>query len=45
MRPGGLMLLSSQVSVKSIKSRLWVVIRSLINNDLLVKDRIFKTLL
>ncbi len=42
MRTVALQLSSSHVSVRNIKSRLFVVIKSLITNDTFFSERVFK---
>ncbi len=42
MRTVALQLSSSHVSIRNIKSRLFVVIKSLITNDLFFSERVFK---
>ncbi len=42
MRTVALQLSSSHVSIRNIKSRLIVVIKSLITNDLFFSERVFK---
>ncbi len=44
MRTVALQLSSSHVSIRNIKSRLFVVIKSLITNDLFFSERVFKML-